>query len=131
MYRSTLSGLLIITTHAKYMSSTRAREVNKKQVKAGAPTGIAAANIEIEGTDVVGQTIHSLFDLDNEYKSKLDFAKGNLQRVAELIRMEVLMIDEFSMLDCEIFRSLAVRLVDPSLGMQWDPMRACMVERLF
>ena len=44
-------------------------EVNKKQVKAGAPTGIAAANIEIEGTDVVGQTIHSLFDLDNEYKS--------------------------------------------------------------
>ena len=47
----------------------RAHEVNKKQVKAGAPTGIAAANVEIDGTDVCAQTIHSLFDLDNEYKS--------------------------------------------------------------
>ena len=47
----------------------RAHEVNKKQVKAGAPTGIAAANVEMDGTDVCAQTIHSLFDLDNEYKS--------------------------------------------------------------
>ena len=47
----------------------RAHEVNKKQVKAGAPTGIAAANVEIDGTDVCAQTIHSLFDLDNEYES--------------------------------------------------------------
>ena len=47
----------------------RAHEVNKKHVKAGAPTGIAAANVEIDGTEVCGQTIHSLFDLDNEYKS--------------------------------------------------------------
>ena len=43
-------------------------------------------------------------------RGKLDFAKGNLQRVAELIRMQVLMIDELSMLDCDIFKSLAVRL---------------------
>ena len=47
----------------------RTHEVNKKNVKAGAPTGIAAANVEVDGTDVCAQTIHSLFDLDNEYKS--------------------------------------------------------------
>ena len=40
----------------------------------------------------------------------MDFAKGNLQKVAELIRMEILMIDEFSMLDQQIFESLAVRI---------------------
>ena len=44
----------------------RAHEVNKKHVKAGAPTGIAAANVEVDGTDVCAQTIHSLFDLDNK-----------------------------------------------------------------
>ena len=43
-------------------------------------------------------------------RGKLDFAKGNLQKVAELIRMEILMIDEFSMLDQPIFESLAVRI---------------------
>ena len=43
-------------------------------------------------------------------RGKLDFAKGNLQKVAELIRMEILMIDEFSMLDQQIFESLAVRI---------------------
>ena len=48
----------------------RTHEVNKKHVKAGAPTGTAAANVEVDGTDVCAQTIHSLFDLDNEYKSQ-------------------------------------------------------------
>ena len=43
----------------------------------------------------------------------MDFAKGNQQKVAELIRMEVLMIDEFSMLDVQIFESLAVRMAHP------------------
>ena len=43
-------------------------------------------------------------------RGKLDFAKGNLQKVAELIRMEILMIDEFSMLDQQIFESLVVRI---------------------
>ena len=46
-------------------------------------------------------------------RGKLDFAKGNLQKVAELIRMEILMIDEFSMLDQPIFESLAVRMPHP------------------
>ena len=44
------------------------------KTKAAAPTGIAASNIEIEGTDVAATTIHSLFEFDAEFKTKLDFA---------------------------------------------------------
>ena len=43
--------------------------------KAAAPTGIAAANIEIDGTDVCAATLHSVFDLDGKYESNLDFTK--------------------------------------------------------
>ena len=50
--------------------------LNKFKCKAAAPTGIAAANVEVAGTDVCATTIHSLFDLDGDtYKTKLDFAK--------------------------------------------------------
>ena len=34
--------------------------VNKKKAKAAAPTGIAAANVEIDGTSVSASTIHNL-----------------------------------------------------------------------
>ena len=38
--------------------------------------GIAAANVELAGTQVGAVTIHSLFDLDGDtYSTKLDFAK--------------------------------------------------------
>ena len=38
--------------------------------------GIAAANVELSGTEVCAITIHSLFDLDGDtYNTKLDFAK--------------------------------------------------------
>ena len=37
--------------------------INNKKTKAAAPTGIAAANIEIEGTDVCANTIHTMLDL--------------------------------------------------------------------
>ena len=43
--------------------------------KAAAPTGIAAANIEVEGTDVFASTLHNVFDLDSAYNSNLDFTK--------------------------------------------------------
>ena len=68
--------------------------VNGKRCKAAAPTGIAAANVEIEGTDVSASTIHTLFDLDTEFKSKLDFAKLSNTRVADLMAMGVLLLDE-------------------------------------
>ena len=45
-------------------------------------------------------------------RGKLDFAKGNQQKIAELIRMEILLLDEFSMLDEQIFESLAVRITN-------------------
>ena len=40
----------------------------------------------------------------------MDFAKGNQQKIAELIRMEIILLDELSMLDEQIFESLAVRI---------------------
>jgi hypothetical protein len=69
------------------------------RVKACAPTGIAAANIDLSGTDVGANTIHSLFGLDGELTTKMDFAKVDDPKVAALLAMQVLLIDEFSMLD--------------------------------
>ena len=55
--------------------------------------GIAAANVEIEGTDVAATTIHALLDLNPEMESKLDFTKGN-PKTAALKDLDVLFIDE-------------------------------------
>ena len=60
----------------------------------------------IDGTNVSASTIHNLFDLDHNYESKLDFSKGNLQKVAELVQMQALLLDEVSMLDRDIFMSI-------------------------
>ena len=46
-------------------------------------------------------------------RGKLDFAKGNQQKIAESLRMEILVLDEFSMLDEQIFEPLAVRITHP------------------
>jgi hypothetical protein len=77
------------------------------RVKACAPTGIAAANIDLSGTDVSASTIHSLFDLDGEMITKLDFAKVDTPKVAVLLAIQVLMIDEFSMLDEPAWNTIA------------------------
>ena len=74
--------------------------MNGKRCKAAAPTGIAAANVEIEGTDVSASTIHTLFDLDTDFKSKLDFAKLSNSRIADLMSMDVLLLDEVTILVC-------------------------------
>ena len=55
--------------------------------------GIAAANVEIEGTDVAATTIHALLDLNPDMESKLDFTKGN-PKTAALMGLDVLFIDE-------------------------------------
>ena len=34
--------------------------------KAAAPTGIAAANIEVEGTSIGASTVHALFEFDGD-----------------------------------------------------------------
>ena len=43
--------------------------------KAAAPTGIAAANVEVEGTDVTATTLHTLLELTKLDLAKLDHAK--------------------------------------------------------
>ena len=62
--------------------------------RAAAPTGIAAANIEIDGTDICAATLHHVFDLDSECKSNLDFTKPGADKVAAILRMKVLFLDE-------------------------------------
>jgi hypothetical protein len=58
------------------------------QCLAAAPTGIAAANIEIDGTDICAATLHSVFDLDGKYESKLDFTKPGADKVAAILKMK-------------------------------------------
>ena len=70
--------------------------VQNKHAKACAPTGIAASNVEIDGTDVSASTIHAMLDLDTDLKSKLDFAKQSDDKVAALMALEVLFVDEVS-----------------------------------
>ena len=74
--------------------------------KAAAPTGIAAANVEVEGTDVTAMTLHALLELDGELKTKLDLAKLDHAKVAALMKLQVLLLDEVSMLDIEAWTAI-------------------------
>ena len=64
--------------------------------------GIAASNIEIERTNVRASTIHALFEFDNEFKTKIDFSKRTAS-AGELLGLEVLLLDEVSMIDDACF----------------------------
>ena len=81
--------------------------VHGKKAKACAPTGIAAANVEIPGTDVNAITIHNLLDLDGDLQTKLDFAKLGHPKVAALMSLEVLFIDEVSMIDVDCWQTIS------------------------
>ena len=59
----------------------------------------AAANIEIEGTDISASTLHNAFDLA-EGKSNLDFSKPALDKVAAVLNMKVLFLDEAAVRLC-------------------------------
>ena len=48
-------------------------------------------------------TIHNMFEFDREFKSRLDFAKLTNAKVADLMMLEVLLLDEVSMLDTDCF----------------------------
>ena len=61
--------------------------------------GIAAANVEVEGTDVTATTLHALLELDGELKTKLDLAKLDHAKVAALMKLQVLLLDEVSIVD--------------------------------
>ena len=59
------------------------------------------------GTDVQASTIHSLFELDYDLKSKLDLAKTEHSKVAALLALEVLFIDEVSMIDVDCWSAVS------------------------
>lgn len=63
-------------------------------MRAAAPTGIAAANIEVDGTDIAATTIHALFEFDAELQTKLDFARADNKKVALLTELQLLLLDE-------------------------------------
>ena len=54
---------------------------------------IAAANVEIAGTDVCAQTLHALFDLDGELTSRIDVTKYDCEKVKQLMSLDVLLLD--------------------------------------
>ena len=74
---------------------------------------VAAANIEEPGTIVSATTLHNTFGFDAEYESKLDFSKTTDQRVAGLMALQLLLIDEVSMLDVDICASVFSHIPNP------------------
>ena len=59
------------------------------------------------GTDVQATTIHALLELDYNLKSKLDLAKTGHPKVAALLALEVLFIDEVSMIDVDCWTTVS------------------------
>ena len=51
-------------------------------------------------------TIHALFDLDGAFQSRLDFARFDNPKVKALLDMQMLLLDECSMLDVEIWTTI-------------------------
>ena len=70
--------------------------------KSAPPTGIAAANIEIDGTAVSAATLHNVFDLGSDYVSKLDFTKPGLEKVGAILSLKVLLLDEATLIETRV-----------------------------
>ena len=80
--------------------------LNGHNVKAAAPTGIAAARLRMPRTPLSATTLHYLFGLSIDGESKIDTANpadDNFQRIAA---MTILIIDEASMIDDETWLRL-------------------------
>ena len=75
-------------------------------MRACAPTGIAAANIELEGTPIAASTVHSFFDFNTSYQSNLDLGQTTNAKVDCLLNLEVLLLDEVSMLDTDFWHAM-------------------------
>ena len=80
--------------------------VKKIKVLAGAPTGIAAANIEVPHADISAVTLHNMLELDQNCKTKLDLSNMEHYKVAALHLMAVMMLDEVSMIDVDLWQSI-------------------------
>ena len=75
-------------------------------VVAAAPTGIAAANIEVEGTEIAAMTLHNVFDLRNDMKTGLDLSALTHPKVKKLHAMQLLLLDEVSMIDVDLCQGI-------------------------
>ena len=51
--------------------------------------------------------MHNTFDFDGSYASKLDFSKTSSDKVRALISLQVLLLDEVSMLDVDIWDAMS------------------------
>ena len=72
----------------------------------GGCAGIAAANVELEGTAVGASTLRCFFDFDGNYESRLDFPKTTHEKVEKLIGLQVLLLDEVSMMDDQVWECM-------------------------
>ena len=67
---------------------------------------LAAANIEVARTDVSAQTIHRLFELyGDQYDTTMETGKMT-SRVADLVKTQVFLFDEVSMVDCDCWNTV-------------------------
>ena len=62
--------------------------------------------MEVEGTDVTASTLHALLELDAELQTKLDLAKLDHAKVNALLKLQVLLLDEVSMLDTDAWNAI-------------------------
>ena len=76
----------------KMHGHTGPRQHSSFQRVVALPHRIAAANIEIEGTDVCALTLHALFDLDAELQSRLDLTKLDNEKTKQLMSLDVLLL---------------------------------------
>ena len=95
--------------------------LNKVSFKSCAPTGIAAANLEVEGTGVAATTVHTLFGLGFELVSKLNWHKADDPDVAALIRMKLWLLDEASMVDDQFWKCITSILEAAQRGRRSAP----------
>ncbi len=87
--------------------------------QACAPTGIAAARIHVPRTPVRAYTLHYLFGFRGEQGSAIDLSKPNDENTQRLQAVTVLLQDEFSMADDEIWRQ-ELQLLAPLAAMADD-----------
>ena len=56
-------------------------------------------------------TLHAMFDFDTDLTTKLDFAKGGSnKKIKALLELEVLFLDEISMIDVDAWLAMAEML---------------------
>ena len=78
----------------------------RNPLESRAPFPEPGARARSPGTDVGASTIHALFDLDGAFQSRLDFARFDNPKVKSLLDMQMLLLDECSMLDVEIWTTI-------------------------